>query len=89
MIEPGTSAVITPAAPMTPTNHGSKVWIDRRSSARSTSRAGQAGNLQDRGEAAEEDEQQDQLIERQQHGVAAEGLLAPRGEHRPRTRAAT
>ena len=35
IIEPGTSAVSTPAAPITPTNHGGNVCIERRNSDRS------------------------------------------------------
>src|SRR5580658_9089776 len=80
--EPGTKAVSTPAAPITPTNQGSKVWIESLNSDRSMPAAGEAGNLQDRGEAAEEHEQRDELIERQRHRVAPKGALVLGREHR-------
>ena len=45
VIDPGTSAVSTPAPPMTPTNQGSKVSLARPKSARSTSAPFRPGTL--------------------------------------------
>src|SRR5689334_14011622 len=82
IIEPGTRAVSTPAAPITPTNHGSNAWIDRRKQRQIDLRPSESGYLQDRRKADEEHEYKDELVQRHDDGVLAERLLAPRGEHR-------